>query len=102
MNQYSEYSATLSKEDFGRYQEKLTLTTGKQLKAYKSLEAYDYFVCGHLQNCYYHDIIRIKILLHQISGTCYLNIDLSFTRGNFREYETWVVWDLFSMNFLRK
>ena len=31
MNQYSEYSATLSKEDFGRYEEKLTLTTGKQL-----------------------------------------------------------------------
>ena len=130
MNQYSEYSATLSKEDFRRYQEKLKLTTGKQLtdpyllkdkwsddiaslpeiawrdvtehlldtpgmytkesiKAYKSLEAYYYFVCGHVQNCYYHDIIRIKFLLHQISGTCYLNIDLAFTRGNFREYETW-------------
>ena len=97
MNQYSEYSATLSKEDFVRYQEMLMLTSGEQLtdpyllkdkwtddiaslpeitwpdvseylidtpstytkesiKAYKSLEAYDYFVCGHVQNCYYHEI----------------------------------------------
>ena len=31
MNQYCEYSATLRKEDFGRYHEKSTLTTGKQL-----------------------------------------------------------------------
>ena len=30
-------------------------TKGK-LKAYKSLEAYDYFVCGHVQMCYYHPI----------------------------------------------
>ena len=28
----------------------------ESLKAYKSLEAYDYFVCGHVQNCYYHEI----------------------------------------------
>ena len=97
MNQYSEYSAALSKEDFARYQEKLTITSGEQLtdsyllkdklsddiaslpeitwrgvteylldtpstytkesiKACKSLEAYDYFVCGHVQNCYYHEI----------------------------------------------
>ena len=26
------------------------------MKAYKSLEAYDYFVCGHVQKCYYHPI----------------------------------------------
>ena len=26
----------------------------EKLKAYKSLEAYGYFVCGHVQNCYYH------------------------------------------------
>ena len=91
MNQHSEYSATLSKEDFVRYQEKLTVTLGEQLtdpyllkdkwsddiasllgitwrdvtvylldtpstytkesiKAHKSLEAYDYFVFGHVQN----------------------------------------------------
>ena len=97
MNQYSEYSATPSKEDFVTYQEKLTLASGEQLtdpyllkdkwsddipslpeikwwdvteylldtsstytkesiKAYKSLEAYDYFVYGHGQNCYYHEI----------------------------------------------
>ena len=30
-------------------------TKGK-LKAYKSLEAYYYFVCGHVQKCYYHHI----------------------------------------------
>ena len=30
-------------------------TKGK-LKAYKSLEAYDYFVCGHVQMYYYHPI----------------------------------------------
>ena len=28
----------------------------ESIKAYKSLEAYDYFFCGHLQNCYYHEI----------------------------------------------
>ena len=91
MNQHSEYSATLSKEDFVRYQEKLTVTLGEQLtypyllkdkwsddiasllgttwrdvtvylldtpstytkesiKAHKSLEAYDYFVFGYVQN----------------------------------------------------
>ena len=26
------------------------------LKAFKSLEAYDYFVCGHVQNCFHHGI----------------------------------------------
>ena len=31
MNQYSEYSAILNKEDLVRYQEKLTLTSGEQL-----------------------------------------------------------------------
>ena len=28
----------------------------KSIKAYKSLEAYDYFACGHVQNFYYHAI----------------------------------------------
>ena len=28
----------------------------ESIKAYKSLEAYDYFFCAHLQNCYYHEI----------------------------------------------
>ena len=27
--------------------------TKEALKAYKSLEAYDYFVCGHVQDCFY-------------------------------------------------
>ena len=26
--------------------------TNESLKAYKSLEAYDYFVCGHVQKCF--------------------------------------------------
>ena len=30
--------------------------TKEAMKAYKSLEAYDYFVCGHVQNCFYHKI----------------------------------------------
>ena len=30
--------------------------TKEALKAYKSLEAYDYFVCGHVQECSYHGI----------------------------------------------
>ena len=30
--------------------------TKESMKAYKSLEAYDHFVCGHMQNCYYHEI----------------------------------------------
>ena len=30
--------------------------TKEKLKAYKSLEAYDYFVCGHVQECLYNEI----------------------------------------------
>lgn len=30
--------------------------TKEALKAYKSLDAYDYFVCGHVQDCFYHGI----------------------------------------------
>ena len=30
--------------------------TKESIKAYKSLEAYDYFVCGHVQHCYFHEI----------------------------------------------
>ena len=37
-------------------------TKGK-LKAYKSLEAYDYFVCGRVQKCYYHAVEKNIILL---------------------------------------
>ena len=33
-----------------------SIYTKEKLKAYKSLEAYDYFVCGHFQKCYYHPI----------------------------------------------
>ena len=34
--------------------------TEESIKAYKSLEAYDYFVCGHVQNCYYHEISPVS------------------------------------------
>ena len=30
--------------------------TKESMKAYKSLEAFDYFVCGHVQECLYHEI----------------------------------------------
>ena len=30
--------------------------TKEAMKAYKSLEAYDYFMCGHVQDCFYHKI----------------------------------------------
>ena len=43
-------------------------TKGK-LKAYKSLEAYDYFVCGHVQMCYYHPIkknISFRVVKSQV------------------------------------
>ena len=34
--------------------------TKESIKAYKSLEAYDYFVCGHVQNSYYHEISPVS------------------------------------------
>ena len=30
--------------------------THKSLKAYRSLEAYNYFLCGHVQRCYFYDV----------------------------------------------
>ena len=30
--------------------------SGESLKAYKSLEAYNFFICGHVQDVYYHEI----------------------------------------------
>ena len=33
-----------------------SLYTKESMKAYKSLEAFDYYVCGHVQQCFYHDI----------------------------------------------
>ena len=30
--------------------------TKETIKAYKSLESFDYFVCGRVQSCYYHEI----------------------------------------------
>ena len=36
--------------------ETASLYTKESMKACKSLEAFDYFVCGHVQQCFYHDI----------------------------------------------
>ena len=33
-----------------------SLYTKESMKANKSLEAFDYFVCVHVQRCFYHDI----------------------------------------------
>ncbi len=43
--------------------------TKESLKAYKSLEAYDYFTCGHVQECYYHPITNE-------SEFCYIKSEL--------------------------
>ena len=33
-----------------------SIYTKERMKAYKSLEAYDFFICGHVQDCLYHEI----------------------------------------------
>ena len=33
-----------------------SLFSKESLKAYKSLEPYNFFVCGHVQNVYYHEV----------------------------------------------
>ncbi len=46
--------------------------TEESMKAYKSLEAYDYFVCGHVQGCFYNRIsektefcfIKSEVIIH--------------------------------------
>ena len=40
--------------------------TKENLKAYKSLEAYNFFVCGHVHDI--SDCTRLPILLHQNKG----------------------------------
>ena len=34
--------------------------TMESLKAYKSLEAYNFFVCGHVQDVFHHSIVNNK------------------------------------------
>lgn len=33
-----------------------SIYTKERMKAYKSLQAYDFFICGHVQDCFYHEI----------------------------------------------
>ncbi len=44
--------------------------TKESLKAYKSLEAYDYFTCGHVQDCYYHPITNESEFCYIKSEVC--------------------------------
>jgi len=34
--------------------------TNASLKAYKSLKAYNFFVCGHVQDVYHHEILHTE------------------------------------------
>lgn len=46
--------------------------TKESMKAYKSLEAYDYFACGHVQDCFYNGLseetefcfIKSEVIIH--------------------------------------
>ena len=45
-----------------------SIYTKEKLKAYKSIEPYDHFVCGHVQKCYYYPIkkdIHFALLNHK-------------------------------------
>lgn len=54
--------------------EKPSVYTREKLRAYKSLDAYEYVVCGHVQNVKYHDIdsefcvLKSEILPSQRQG----------------------------------
>ena len=54
--------------------------TKESIKAYKSLEAYDYFVCGHVQNCYHHENGRFEI--------CDQNPCKTHVKGSFSKLQT--------------
>ena len=42
-----------------------SLFSKESLKAYESLECYNFFVSGHVQNVYYHEVEKKKqVLLH--------------------------------------
>ena len=46
--------------------------TNEAMKAYKSLEAYNYFVCKHVQDCYHHAIHEKSEFCYIKSAVCYL------------------------------
>ncbi|XP_042886109.1 translation initiation factor IF-2-like [Penaeus japonicus] len=69
------YLPSLSWRDVTEYLiDSPSIYTKESMKAYKSLEAYDYFLCRHVQDCLYHNIT-------EESDFCYIK-----TEG-FTEYE---------------
>ena len=65
--------------------------TKKSIKACKSLEAYDYFVCSHLQNCYYHEI-------SPESKFCFIKTQVHIS-SLWVMFQKWLFWDLWSKSF---
>ena len=45
-----------------------SIFTKENVRAFKSLEAYDYFVCGHVHECFYADIKGTDFLLREKQG----------------------------------
>ncbi|WAR00132.1 hypothetical protein MAR_024504 [Mya arenaria] len=63
------------------------LYTAESLKAYKSLDGYNYFHCGHVQQVLYHE-------LSKESTACLLKTKVTPTqRVNDKPHETWVCID---------
>ena len=60
--------------------------TKESMKAYKSLEAYDYFVCGHVQDCFYNEI-------HSRCEFCFIKSEVStrYLKPSFHFSVIWVV-----------
>ena len=46
--------------------------SSESLNAYKSLEAYNFFICGHVQDVFYHKI-------HKSSSYCFIKSEVDPT-----------------------
>ncbi len=65
--------------------EKPSVYTREKLQAYKSLDAYDYIICGHVQEVRYHDID---------AGFCVLKSEILPSQRQGQKttmYEAWVI-----------